>query len=154
MLGWAALIVAQVPPAGQMPRDMVAAHNRVRATVGVPPLTWSNKLAAVAQEWADHLLSTGEFSHRPKPNTYGENIYEAWGTVDTAAAVVDYWASEAKDFDAAKNKCRSGAVCGHYTQLVWRNTKQVGCAVAGGLKRQVWVCNYDPPGNWVRQHPY
>jgi hypothetical protein len=45
-------------------------------------------------------------------------------------------------------------VCGHYTQIVWRNTKSVGCAVARGKGVEVWVCNYDPPGNYAGQRPY
>jgi pathogenesis-related protein 1 len=45
-------------------------------------------------------------------------------------------------------------MCGHYTQIVWRNTKAVGCAVGGKGAREVWVCDYDPPGNYVGQRPY
>jgi len=45
-------------------------------------------------------------------------------------------------------------VCGHYTQIVWRDTKQVGCGVARDNRREIWVCNYDPPGNWVGHRPY
>ena len=34
-------------------------HNRVRAAVEFPPLTWSNSLAAEAQNWANHLSTLG-----------------------------------------------------------------------------------------------
>jgi hypothetical protein len=41
----------------------------------------------------------------------------------------------------------------HFTQLIWRDTKQLGCGVAncGGL--EYWVCRYAPPGNWNGEKP-
>ena len=132
---------------------MLAAHNKVRAQVGVPPLTWSDSLAALARQWAESLLKSGKFSHRPK-NKFGENLFEARGSHASAAEVVALWAAEAKNYDPKKNACREGAVCGHYTQLVWRRTKQVGCGAARGGGREVWVCNYDPPGNFIGERPF
>jgi Cysteine-rich secretory protein family len=47
-------------------RQLVDLHNRIRADVGVGPVSWSNKLATYAQQWADRLASTGcELEHRP-----------------------------------------------------------------------------------------
>ena len=68
--------------------------------------------------------------------------------------VVDMWMSETAWYHYATNSCDSGQECGHYTQIVWRDTKRVGCAVARGREREVWVCNYDPPGNWAGRRPY
>jgi pathogenesis-related protein 1 len=132
---------------------MLAAHNQIRTRVAVPPLAWSRELAAAAQQWAGELVAKGKFEHRPG-HQYGENLYEVRGARATPAKVVAAWAAEAKDYDAARNVCRAGAVCGHYTQLVWRKTRQVGCGVAHADDREVWVCNYSPPGNWVGQRPY
>lgn len=53
--------------------DMLIAHNAVRAGVATPPLRWSERLAARAQDWADNLLEHGQFIHRPK-SPYGENL--------------------------------------------------------------------------------
>jgi pathogenesis-related protein 1 len=136
-----------------MQRDILRAHNQVRSRVGVPPLAWSNRLAAVAQQWADHLLASNRFMHRPKLQ-YGENLFEIQGASATPAQVVADWAAEARDYALSRNACRSGAMCGHYTQIVWRSTRQVGCGVARKWGREVWVCNYDPPGNWVGERPY
>jgi pathogenesis-related protein 1 len=130
---------------------MIIAHNSVRASIAVRPLAWSDKLAARAQEWAATLLARGEFIHRPK-SPYGENLFEINGAPATPEGVVEAWASESGDYDHATNKCRK--VCGHYTQLVWAATKAVGCGVARNQRREVWVCNYDPPGNYVGKRPY
>jgi pathogenesis-related protein 1 len=146
----ASAFAADAPP---LPRDFLAAHNAARAKVGAPPLAWSDRLAAVAQEWADHLISTGGFEHRSK-SKYGENLYEMRGAEAKPAEVVARWMEEAASFDYKSNKCRSGKMCGHYTQVVWRSTKELGCAVGRRGAREVWVCEYDPPGNYVGQRPY
>ena len=127
------------------------AHNAIRARVGVPPLVWSDRLVQVAQDWANHLIATGALSHRPN-NRYGENIYAIAGGHATPAEVVDLWAKEARGYDIRSNAC--SGVCGHYPQIVWGKTRAVGCAVARNPQREVWVCNYDPPGNVVGFRPY
>lgn len=132
-------------------RDMLARHNAVRARVGMPPLAWSDRLAARSQDWADTLLARGQFIHRPN-STYGENLFEITGAAASPAQVVDAWAAESRNYDYISNRC--SGVCGHYTQIVWGATKEVGCAVAQGSGREVWVCDYDPPGNWFGQWPY
>ena len=149
---------AQVVTGGELypkqlqPDEMLAAHNQIRSRVDAPPLTWSASLAAHAHEWALFLLRQGLFRHRPNP-IYGENLYEITGGHASPAEVVGEWASEARHYDYRTNACRSG-MCGHYTQIVWRGTRQVGCAVASNRGQEVWVCNYDPPGNWVGERPY
>lgn len=130
---------------------MTDAHNAVRAKVGVPPVVWSASLADVAQDWANHLIATGGLVHRPN-DSYGENLYAISGGTASPAQVVEYWAGEARGYDIRTNTC--SGVCGHYTQVVWSKTRAVGCAVAADRRREVWVCNYDPPGNVVGYRPY
>ncbi len=142
-----ATCIAQSPLAP----DFLAAHNNVRASVRVAPLKWSDRLAAVAQDWAEALLLRKQLLHRPG-NQYGENIFDIRGAPASPQQVVDTWASEAADYDYASNKCRK--VCGHYTQIVWGDTKELGCAVTRDARREVWVCNYNPPGNYIGKRPY
>ena len=130
---------------------MLAAHNVVRQRVGTAPLVWSDRLSERARDWAETLAAKGQFAHRPN-GKYGENLFEISGANATPAEVVDAWASESRNYDYASNRCRG--VCGHYTQIVWRDTREVGCGVARGSGHEVWVCNYDPPGNWVGEKPY
>jgi uncharacterized protein YkwD len=132
-------------------REMLAAHNAVRARVKGSPLGWSGRLAAIAQNWADTLLERKEFVHRPN-SKYGENLFDVTGAAAAPGQVVEGWAAEARNYDYNSNKC--SGVCGHYTQIVWGDTKEVGCAVARGGGREVWVCEYDPPGNWEGKRPY
>ena len=138
----------QLPP---LAREMLSAHNSVRVGVKVPPLEWSEQLAGVAQKWANELINKHQFSHNMAVK-YGENLFEITGATASAAQVVKAWDAESRYYNYASNSC--SAKCGHYTQLVWRSTKRVGCAVARSGGREVWVCDYDPPGNWVGQRPY
>ncbi len=148
--------------------EMVAAHNRWRKTVHVPPLTWSSELAASAQEWANHLRDDNacRMQHSKPDSKYGENLY--WGSAVqwsdgrrevqkvSPKKVVDDWASERADYDYKDNRCAAGRMCGHYTQVIWKSTTAVGCAIAlcEDTRDQIWVCRYQPPGNWVGKKPY
>lgn len=132
-------------------QEMLDSHNAVRARVRVPPLSWSDNLAQAAQDWADYLIATNALFHSPD-NQYGENLYGISGGTASPGDVVSLWAQEAAGYDIGRDTCRG--VCGHYTQLVWRNTRELGCAVAMDAGRQVWVCEYSPPGNIVGFRPY
>jgi pathogenesis-related protein 1 len=132
-------------------RALLEAHNSARVRVGSPPLAWSRGLAGEAKRWADELLTTHMFAHQPD-NPHGENLFMiSRGTV-TPAEVVETWIAERRDYDIETNTCTG--VCGHYTQVVWRTTREVGCGMAFDDGRQVWVCEYDPPGNVVGFRPY
>lgn len=137
--------------AGDVAQETLAAHNALRARMKLSPFQWSASLAAVSKKWADTLLSQNRFAHNPK-SRYGENLFMIRGGAATPAMVVEDWASESRDYDYRRNSCRG--TCGHYTQLVWRRTRSVGCGVARGRGREIWVCSYDPPGNVVGQRPY
>lgn len=137
--------------ASPMPEQMVAAHNECRGRVGTPPLAWSPDLAKRAQEWAAKLIASGTYAPR-NDGQFGENLFEITGGAANPKQVVEAWAAEAANYDHDSNKCRSR--CGHFTQVVWRNSKQVGCGTARKDGREVWVCYYDPPGNVVGERPY
>jgi pathogenesis-related protein 1 len=145
---------------------MVAAHNQVRAGLKLPPLRWSDPLASDAARWADELaLNRGCKMQHAGVEGQGENLFWAsallWSDgrrevqAVTPQKVVDAWASERRDYDYARNSCRAGKACGHYTQIVWKGTTEVGCAMSVCPEQgQIWVCRYQPPGNWVGERPY
>jgi pathogenesis-related protein 1 len=140
-------------------RQVLASHNRARAEVGIPPLQWSDVLAAYAQEWADHLASTSRrMEHRPHSGRWkqehGENLFMGTdGYYDVADAVIT-WEREKFAYDGRAIDQSNVHACGHYTQLIWRNTKRIGCAKVRCAGNVIVVCNYDPPGNVLGQTPF
>ena len=123
---------------------LLAAHNAARATYCAAPLQWSPKIAAVAQRWADHLAANNcSFGH--SQTNYGENLAAGTiGYVDAKAAVA-MWSDEAKLYDFRHQGF--SMTTGHFTQLVWKGTTEVGCGTSQCGGNQIWVCNYDPAGN-------
>lgn len=136
-------------------------HNCARRTVvpaaAVPiePLTWSSATAAVAQTWSDACV----YGHSHLPG-YGENIYAAAGFTPTLKTAVAAWLSEQPYYNYAANTCSAPAnpgTCGHYTQVVWDTTSQVGCGLSYCTKNSPFgssfpnwyfvVCDYLPAGN-------
>src|SRR5579872_281311 len=110
-------IVAAVTAFAQsqsMSNEILQAHNSIRRGLGLPPLAWSEELAARAEEWARSLLAKNQFLHHPK-SPYGENLFEMTGAHASPAQVVNEWAAESRNYDYRSNRCNG--TCGHYTQI-------------------------------------
>lgn len=140
-------------------RRLLMEHNRIRGDVGSPPLTWSKRLAEDAAQWARHLADNGcRLSHRPAKGSwsrpYGENLF--LGTVGSYGVVdaVRGWEAEKRYFRGSPVTLKGVHKTGHYTQLVWRDTRAVGCAQAVCKNLLIVVCNYDPAGNILGEKPY
>jgi len=160
-------------------------HNDERAAVGkgVPDLVWSSSLAADAKTWADHLVTLNQGKPIDKLTAsdlvhstgtgYGENLHQSgeWGTLPisqpSTKSLLQGWVAEKNNYKGgplSEADFRPGApVIGHYTQMVWKNTKEVGCATAiakgkasnGDPAQAVYlVCRYSPQGNYYGQTPY
>ncbi|NJK59664.1 MAG: hypothetical protein HC918_04605 [Oscillatoriales cyanobacterium SM2_1_8] len=147
------------PSSNQTTAAWLQAHNQYRTAVGVPPLVWSEALAAAAQGWANALAAAGgrELRHstRSQRSGQGENLWMGTAGAFSATNMVDGWGSEQRFFRVGvfPNVSTSGnwADVGHYTQIIWRNTTQVGCGLATGSGNDILVCRYSPPGNVTGQ---
>ena len=132
--------------------EMVEEHNKWRADVGTEELTWSVELAEIAQEWADIIAEDCNIRH--SDIEYGENLY--WSSAASIPKdAVDLWAEEKKHYHGQKITENNYLKVGHYTQMVWYNTTKVGCGKATCEDgTEVWVCNYDPMGNYLGEKAY
>ncbi|KAI0695765.1 PR-1-like protein [Cerioporus squamosus] len=152
------LAVAAAGPLG--PRDASAsdisaylsAHNTVRSQHRVSPLSWSGDLAAKAQTWANKCT----FQHSGgKLGPYGENLAAGTGSSYGIGPAIKSWTDEVSQYNAKSPQPS------HFTQVVWKGTTQVGCAVQtcnnifdpkyGPAK--FYVCEYYPQGNIIGQFP-
>jgi len=134
-------------------QQFLSPHNDARAQVSVDALVWDDTVAAYAQDYANQRM--GDCAMQHSGGQYGENLFEETGEADPVGGAVMAWVNEKQYYDYSSNSCAEGQVCGHYTQVVWRDSKRLGCAQAqcnnGG---NFVICNYDPPGNVIGQTPY
>jgi uncharacterized protein YkwD len=156
LLGWAlatacagpGAVTAGAPPASVpgVGQAFVDAHNRHRAKHCAPPLRWSSEVAESAQRWADGLARRGcilDHSH----GRYGENLASGTPGYLGPEAVVEMWYGEARDY--SYRRPGFSPATGHFTQVVWVRSASLGCGFAPCDDSEVWVCQYDPPGNFL-----
>ncbi|KAK3593730.1 hypothetical protein CHS0354_013628 [Potamilus streckersoni] len=134
--------------------DAVKSHNEYRKLHGVGPLKHAKDLSEFAQKWAEHLAVTDSFQHSDcthKGERIGENIACKWSSTGadyTGQQATDQWYSEISKHDFTKEPRSSGT--GHFTQVVWKESKEMGIGKAktsGG--KVIVVGNYRPAGNLV-----
>jgi hypothetical protein len=146
--------------AGNFEERVLAVHNRERAELGIGPMRWNPALAQSAKRWADFLAVTGKFEHAPENNVapQGENLWAGTRGYFAPEAMVDAWIREKRHFRTGvfPNNSTTGNVedVGHYTQLVWRATGEVGCARAASGSEDILVCRYAEAGNYIGERPF
>jgi hypothetical protein len=153
-------IAAHVSFSQTLDQRLLAAHNLERATLGLPVLRWNAELAAGAKLWADHLAQTGRFEHSPNTpgaSPLGENIWGGTSGAYQPESMVGLWIAEKRHFRAGvfPQNSDTGRVqdVAHYTQVVWRDTGEVGCALSKGSQEDILVCRYSDPGNVIGRNP-
>jgi hypothetical protein len=100
-------------------------------------MAWSAPVAASAQRWANRCA----FGHDPG-NDVGENI--AWGTWLTASEAFGLWYDEIAEYNY---RSPGFGPAGHFTQVIWRDSRMLGCGRAQCGDNVHWVCRYAPAGN-------
>ncbi len=156
----------------QLTEDQIKAleiHNYARKQVGSTPLVWSEKLEKQALLYAKILARKDNKQNMKHSQTNdGENMTYSYSAEIRDGVVVPTfssnplteasigWYEEIKDYRYSKiKKIRIGRPVGHYTQMVWKNTKKVGIAYAISKKGSVYVvARYFPAGNLIGKHPY
>ncbi len=144
----------------QFDERILKIHNEERIEMGVAPLVWSEKLATDAKDWAEHLANTHSFEHSPSGEgdaDQGENLWAGTPNAFSAEEMMKAWIEEKKSFRSGPfpnvSVTHDWRDIGHYTQLIWYRTKEVGCARAANRSDEYLVCRYYPPGNWVGENP-
>ncbi len=141
---------------GNFVRAMLDNHNAERQRLGLPLLVWDDRLASDAAVWARTMAETGEFEHDEESDAaeqQGENLWMGTRGAYSLAEMVDGWVEEKKYYARGAvfpHVSRTGNYedVGHYTQLIWKDTRHVGCGLRADADYEYLVCRYDPPGNW------
>jgi len=149
----AATSTLTIPPAAAVGMRIVILHNQVRSAAGVGPVYWDASLAAAADTWAAELARTGRWGHSPAATRpgQGENLWMGTRGAFTIDQMVGSWDGEARRFKRGvfPDVSRTGnwQQVGHYSQMIWRGTTRVGCALRSSAGNDYLVCRYSPAGN-------
>ena len=157
------LLLCPITAANSDISEILAAHQSFRAEVGSPALVYSDSLASGAQDWANYLAANSLFEH--SGSDYGENLFIGTSGYYSWTNAVNFWGSEKKYFIYGPFGDGSSSTghwydIGHYTQVIWYNTQQCGCGKATGYypsyssNMDVFVCRYNPRGNYLGQYPF
>ncbi|KAI8936149.1 hypothetical protein NX059_007644 [Plenodomus lindquistii] len=124
--------------------------NTYRKQHNATALEWNSTLADYAADWSEDC----EFKH--SGGSYGENL--ASGYANVTDSIVG-WGQEREEYDFEGGEFSTST--GHFTQLVWRNTTQVGCSRTqcnagqpggeGDAPGWYLVCEYSPAGNVISE---
>jgi len=152
--------------------ELVSAHNRARSgplvpppNPPLPPVSWDATLADVAYNYAVRCQASGSLlAHNANRTSdyaalggsdyVGENIYGTSAASVRPTDAVNLWMSEAPTYDYDANNINAA---GHYTQIVWRASVRIGCAVVDCpdiTYHDGVLCDYAPGGNIIGQKPY
>ncbi|ETS79634.1 hypothetical protein PFICI_09487 [Pestalotiopsis fici W106-1] len=134
-------------------QNALDAHNSARSDVGTSALVWDADLAAEAQEWAETIASQGSLTHSSTSNE-GENLYMGYDSTPYTSAVAA-WVSEKADYSGETISSTNYMTFGHYTQVVWSTTTNVGMGSATSSDGATYVvARYSPPGNYIGETAY
>lgn len=127
---------------------IVEAHNHYRDAHCAAPLSWSDELAELAADWAEELAER-DCVLEHSGGDYGENL--AGGTLGALdpETVVELWYEEIELYDFADPEFSPEV--GHFTQVVWAGSRELGCARATCSDTDLWVCQYAPAGNTLEE---
>uniref|UniRef100_A0AAY4EJ34 SCP domain-containing protein n=1 Tax=Denticeps clupeoides TaxID=299321 RepID=A0AAY4EJ34_9TELE len=131
---------------GDFEKEFLDAHNTYRQKHGAPPLTMSRELSRSAQKWAEKLLAAKILKHSDTDD--GENLFYASSSSPkkySGNEAVDKWYNEIEKYKFSRPGFQSST--GHFTQVVWKSSKELGLGVATDGRTIIVVGQYHPAGN-------
>lgn len=134
-------------------RALLAAHNAARAEVGAAPLGWSARATEQAAGWAGTLARRCTLEHS-QGSGFGENLFMGTQGVYDELDGVRAWEEEKIDYAGQPLTRALVPVVGHYTQMIWPSTRELGCASSVCDGKLILVCHYHPPGNSLGEKAY
>lgn len=124
-------------------QNVLSIHNKLREQRGAAPLVWSKVLSQSAQAVAD-TCTLG-----PSGSEYGENMLMSSSELSCSKSS-NFWRDEEELWTRlGEDNPDYYPDTGSFTQMVWKNTMQVGCAQRQCDSGNMVVCHYYPPGNVV-----
>ncbi|XP_065065301.1 uncharacterized protein LOC135691380 [Rhopilema esculentum] len=128
-------------------KDMAIEHNRYRNIHSASPLLLNSRMSKESQWYADNLARKGSVNHSPLKSRPGigesiEKLCTKSNGIPTASQVVKKWYEEV--CNPGYNFKRDGKQVGtgHFTQIVWKDTKALGIGLAASKSEDGHICSY------------
>lgn len=136
-------------------------HNSHRANHSAPALKWGSAMATNAERWAKQCSFTHNTDNTVNKAHFGQNLLVGISSSTIGPGVSDYWYNNEMPYfhwyGQANPDFSTFEDYGHFSQMVWKNSKTVGCytadcsahgvsGVGSGIAPYLTVCNYWPPG--------
>lgn len=166
--------------------ELLKAHNHYRSRVSptatnMAALVWDEQLSYLSQYWAvrcEYILNENRHEQDSNYDYVGENIAGSANYTTNLTAMVFNWYFEGRLYDYSTAACTDDdgneeeEGCESYTQLVWANTRRVGCGAYLCEELMDWeddndngddddeksvlyvVCDYGPGGSFAGIKPY
>ncbi|XP_028392017.1 Golgi-associated plant pathogenesis-related protein 1-like [Dendronephthya gigantea] len=139
------------PARAEFEQESLKAHNKYRAIHNVPPMKLNTEMNAQAEKWAQHIASEGMLQHSDSEqrNGDGENLFYRCQMPLTGGFATTEWYKEVCHYDFNTGKSVNGKTVGHFTQVIWKESLELGIGKATKGGCTYVVARYKPPGNWM-----
>lgn len=146
---------------GLLREVVLGMHNEERESLGLSPLAWDSGLADEAERYARQMARTNLFRHSPRASRAipsGENLWMGSRGLYDYEVMIGSFLDEKRLFRRGATLANMSVTgrwedVGHYSQIIWRSTRKVGCALAEGQSYDYLVCRYFPAGNMFGKGP-
>ncbi|SGZ53180.1 CIC11C00000001045 [Sungouiella intermedia] len=130
----------------EIQRVLLRRHNELRGLHGSPNLTWNDELTRFAANYAANNFSCDNVQLIHSGGPYGENLAAGY---QGGESPVNAWYDEISLYNY--NDPGFAEATGHFTQLIWNTTLELGCAIVNcnNAWSQYTICEYYPMGNIV-----
>ena len=140
--------------------QLVTQHNTLRSKHRAGALTKLAAIATMAKKTTDQCAKLGKLQHTKdyyQSQPVGQNLYLSSRAPSAADVLQGWYYEEEPHYNYATGKSKDGEVTGHFTQVVWKSSKQIGCAYTVGkwssYPNSYYVCcNYFPAGNYANKY--
>lgn len=128
-------------------KQMLKLHNFYRPLHAASDLKSSTKLEKIAQLHSLNIAKKDSQLFHSQKATWGENLaaYHNTNCTELAENMFYQWYNENRNYDFINGDYLEKTA--DFTQLVWKVTNSIGCAVSCNIEKCFGVCNYSPTGN-------
>ena len=132
--------------------EVLQIHNENRKKHNSQPLIKNETLNDLAKDYAKQISKGNTFSNNIYKGIFlGENIYIFKGEEPfNPKDMCDAWYNEIKNYDKNLNEYQKNT--SHFTQMIWKETKEIGFACKKVKRVYYAVALYYPPGNTLGEY--